>query len=57
MYSCLTQWPGEIVRILVLRAAAQPLVPGVVRIPQVDRHGAEAALFRVLDGLIQRHDD
>ena len=43
-------------RILVLRAAAQPLVPGVVRIPPMDRHGAEAA-FRVRDGLIQRHDD
>ena len=43
--------------IFVFRAAAQTFVSGVVRIPQMDRHGAETALFRICDGLIQRHDD
>lgn len=43
--------------IFVFRTAAQTFVSGVVRIPQMNRHGAETALFRICDGLIQRHDD
>lgn len=45
---------GIVVRILVTVAAANSVVPGVVRVAQVDGHGAVTALFRVRHRRIDR---
>ena len=50
--------PGVVVRVLVLLALrAHALIAAVMRVAQIGGHRAEAALLRVGDGLIQRHDD